>query len=129
MEIGATTGPIRDILVPRSPATGLKTAGLRDVLAAALQDLPHRRGAGIRSLANGTSGAASDIDLLVIGDTGLRALAPDCGPWPNSSAGDQPGHMTAANLPRTEFEPASCGPAGEGEALVKGSADELERLA
>lgn len=55
----------------------LKTSGLRDVLVATLRGL---KGVEIAfvfgSLAGGPGRAASDVDLLVIGDTGLRALAP-----------------------------------------------------
>ena len=59
----------------------LKTTGLREQLADAL--------AGVRgiemafvfgSAAAGTTGAASDVDLLVVGDVGLRALAPKLRP-------------------------------------------------
>lgn len=55
----------------------LKTAGLRDVLVAALRGLKGVEVAFVfGSLARGSGRAASDVDLLVIGDTGLRALAP-----------------------------------------------------
>lgn len=55
----------------------LKTAGLRDVLVAALRGLKGVEVAFVfGSLARGPGQAASDVDLLVIGDTGLRALAP-----------------------------------------------------
>jgi predicted nucleotidyltransferase len=55
----------------------LKTAGLRDVLARALRSIP-----GINlvfvfgSLAQSKGKASSDVDLMVIGSAGLRALAP-----------------------------------------------------
>lgn len=55
----------------------LKTAGLRDVLAAALQDIPGIEVALVfGSLAQGEGKSGSDVDLLVIGEAGLRALAP-----------------------------------------------------
>jgi predicted nucleotidyltransferase len=55
----------------------LKTAGLRDVLAAALQPVPGIEVALVfGSLARDVSKGGSDVDLLVIGDAGLRALAP-----------------------------------------------------
>jgi predicted nucleotidyltransferase len=59
----------------------LKTTGLREQLAGALAGVP-----GIElsfvfgSAAAGTTGAASDVDLLVIGNVGLRALAPKLRP-------------------------------------------------
>jgi predicted nucleotidyltransferase len=55
----------------------LKTAGLRDVLAAALQPVPGIEVALVfGSVARDDSKGGSDVDLLVIGDAGLRALAP-----------------------------------------------------
>ncbi len=55
----------------------LKTSGLRDVLVAALRGLKGVEVAFVfGSLAAGPGRAASDVDLLVLGDTGLRALAP-----------------------------------------------------
>lgn len=55
----------------------LKTAGLHDVLAKALADVKGVRIALVfGSIAAGTAKPDSDIDLLVIGDVGLRALAP-----------------------------------------------------
>ena len=55
----------------------LKTSGLRDVLVDALKRVKGIEVAFVfGSLAAGSGKAASDVDLLVIGDTGLRALAP-----------------------------------------------------
>jgi predicted nucleotidyltransferase len=55
----------------------LKTSGLRDVLAAALKGVKGIEVALVfGSLAAGPGKAASDVDLLVIGEAGLRALAP-----------------------------------------------------
>jgi len=55
----------------------LKTTGLRDVLAQAIEGLDQVEIAFIfGSVAKGTDRAASDVDLLVIGEAGLRALAP-----------------------------------------------------
>lgn len=55
----------------------LKTAGLRDVLAAALHDIPGIEVALVfGSLARDEGKAGSDVDLLAIGDAGLRALSP-----------------------------------------------------
>lgn len=55
----------------------LKTAGLHDVLADALDGLEGIRIALVfGSVAAGGDQAGSDIDLLVIGDVGLRVLSP-----------------------------------------------------
>lgn len=55
----------------------LKTAGLRDVLIEALAGLEGIRIALVfGSVAAGAEQAGSDIDLLVIGEVGLRALSP-----------------------------------------------------
>jgi predicted nucleotidyltransferase len=53
----------------------LKTVGLADVLAEALRDDRVRCALVFGSVAAGTAGAESDIDLLVIGDIGLRKLS------------------------------------------------------
>ncbi len=50
----------------------LKTDGLADVLAAALRDDAVRCAFAFGSVASGTAGAASDVDLFVIGSLGLR---------------------------------------------------------
>ena len=70
----ATTSPP---VFPELQGLALKTTGLREQLVTALVGL-----AGVRlafvfgSQAAGTAGAASDVDLLVVGSVGLRALAP-----------------------------------------------------
>ncbi len=62
---------------PELQGLALKTTGLRERLVTALVGL-----AGVRlafvfgSQASGTAGAASDVDLLLVGSVGLRALAP-----------------------------------------------------
>ncbi len=53
----------------------LKTAGLADVLAEALTDERIRCALVFGSVAAGTADAESDIDLLVVGDIGLRKLS------------------------------------------------------
>jgi len=64
-------------IFPELQGIALKTTGLREQLADALGNVP-----GIEmsfvfgSSASGTTGAASDVDLFVIGNVGLRTLAP-----------------------------------------------------
>ncbi|MFH1708407.1 MAG: nucleotidyltransferase domain-containing protein [Planctomycetota bacterium] len=53
----------------------LKTAGLADVLQGALAGNAIRCALVFGSVADGTATAASDIDLLVIGEIGLRKLS------------------------------------------------------
>jgi DNA-binding transcriptional ArsR family regulator len=53
----------------------LKTVGLYDVLAEALADDSIRCAFVFGSLAAGSAGAESDVDLLVVGDIGLRKLS------------------------------------------------------
>lgn len=53
----------------------LKSAGLTDVLAEALGVEAVRCALVFGSIAAGTAGAESDIDLLVIGDIGLRQVS------------------------------------------------------
>ncbi len=53
----------------------LKTAGLRDVLFAALKGLPAQVAFVFGSMGRGGEKAHSDLDLMVIGDVGLRAVA------------------------------------------------------
>ncbi len=56
----------------------IKTAGVADVLREALADLADRIEVAFvyGSIAEGTDRAASDVDLMVIGQVGLRALGP-----------------------------------------------------
>lgn len=53
----------------------LKTVGLADVLAEALKADDIRCAFVFGSLASGTEGAESDVDLMVIGDIGLRKVS------------------------------------------------------
>jgi uncharacterized protein len=50
----------------------LKTVGLADILAQRLADAPIRCAFVFGSVADGTATAESDIDLMIIGDIGLR---------------------------------------------------------
>lgn len=59
----------------------LKTTGLREQITDALAGIPGIELAFVfGSSASGTTGAASDVDLLVVGKVGLRALAPKLRP-------------------------------------------------
>lgn len=53
----------------------LKTAGLADVLSAALQTESVQCAFVFGSVASGTEDADSDVDLMVIGDIGLRKVS------------------------------------------------------
>ena len=62
---------------PELQRLALKTTGLREQFAAALEGLPGVEAACVfGSVAAGTARAGSDVDLLVIGSAGLRSLAP-----------------------------------------------------
>jgi predicted nucleotidyltransferase len=109
----------------------LKTAGLRDVVAQALAGI-----AGVEvafvfgSLAEGAGKAASDVDLLVIGEASLRKLA-----GPLRAAGEQLGReINPVTMTAKEFRqgraknPFLVDVLGKPKLFVKGGADELERL-
>jgi predicted nucleotidyltransferase len=109
----------------------LKTAGLREVLAEALRGL-----AGVElafvfgSLAAGAGKAASDVDLLVIGDLGLRALAPRLrGAAERLGREINPVTMTAAEFVRGRANNPFLGDVLAKEKLfIVGTVDELNRL-
>jgi DNA-binding transcriptional ArsR family regulator len=109
----------------------LKTAGLEEVLAEALHGLTGVDVAFVfGSLAGGSGKAASDVDLMVIGDAGLRALAPRL-----RRASEQIGReinpvsMTAAEFVKgREKSPLLVDIAGKEKLFIVGGADELERL-
>jgi predicted nucleotidyltransferase len=62
---------------PELQGLALKTTGMCEPLEAALAGLDGVRLALVfGSQASGTAGAASDVDLLVVGSVGLRALVP-----------------------------------------------------
>ena len=109
----------------------LKTSGLRDVLAEALKGLKDLKVAFVfGSLASGPGKAASDVDLMVIGDVGLRALAPRL-----RKASEQIGReinpvtMTAAEFTKGQKKnPLLLDIAGKEKLFIIGGTDELERL-
>lgn len=109
----------------------LKTAGLRDVLADALKSVKGIKVAFVfGSLAAGSGKAASDVDLLVIGDTGLRALAPALRKASESLGREiNPVTMTAAEYAKgRKKHPLLLDITAKEKLFILGGADELERL-
>ncbi len=109
----------------------LKTTGLRDVVASALEPV---EGIDIAfvfgSLAVGPGKAASDVDLLVIGRAGLRQLA-----GPLRASGQvlgreiNPVTMTAAEFKKgRKTNPFLVDVLGKPKLFIKGGPDELARL-
>lgn len=109
----------------------LKTSGLRDVLAEALRGV---KGVDVAfvfgSLASGPGKAASDVDLFVIGDAGLRALAPALRKATGAVGREiNPVSMTAAEFRKRRVkDPFVRDVLGKEKLFVKGDANELERL-
>ena len=109
----------------------LKTSGLREVLADALHGC---KGVAVAfvfgSLAGGTGSAASDVDLMVIGDAGLRVLAPRLRKASERLGREiNPVTMNAAEFIKGRRNSPFLGDVLKKEKLfVKGDADELERL-
>ena len=109
----------------------LKTAGLGDVLADALRGIKGVELAFVfGSLADGGGQSERDVNLMVIGDVGLRALAPRL-----RKAGARLGReINPVTLTAREFAKGRKHNAFLGDVLaktklfVKGSADELKRL-
>lgn len=109
----------------------LKTAGLRDVLVDALRGL---KGIDVAfvfgSLAGGTGKAASDVDLFVVGEVGLRNLAPAL----RRSAEILGREINPVTMDSSEFrkrrkkDPFVLDLLGKEKLFVKGDNDELERL-
>lgn len=109
----------------------LKTAGLREVLADALRDVPGIELAFVfGSLAAGTGKAGSDVDLLVIGDAGLRALAPRLRPAAERLGREiNPVTMTVAEFARDRAKKTFLRDVlAKDKLFLKGNSDELARL-
>lgn len=109
----------------------LKTSGLREVLVDALRDVKGVSSAFVfGSLAGGTGTAASDVDLMVIGDAGLRLLAPRLRKASERLGREiNPVTMTAAEFAKGRKNSPFLGDVLKKEKLfVKGDADELARL-
>jgi len=110
----------------------LKTSGLRDVLERALRNI---RGIDLAfvfgSLARSNGKASSDVDLMVIGGAGLRALAPALRKASAEIGREINPHTysTAEWRKKRRAYNAFLNNVVEGEKLfVKGSNDELARL-
>jgi len=109
----------------------LKTSGLRDVLAKALDGVKGLAVAFVfGSLASGPGKGASDVDLMVIGEVGLRALAPRLR-IASEKLGRQINPMT---MTRSEFvrgrkkHPLLLDIQDKEKLFIVGGPDELERL-
>jgi predicted nucleotidyltransferase len=110
----------------------LKTSGLREVLIEALRDLDGVELAFVfGSLAAGIGKAGSDVDLLIIGDVGLRALAPRL----RKATGQLGREINPVTMRAAEFvqgrvkNPFLRDVLAKEKLFIKGTADELARLA
>jgi predicted nucleotidyltransferase len=109
----------------------LKTAGLREVLADALRHVPGTELAFVfGSLAAGSGKAGSDVDLMIVGEASLRALAP-----PLRKAAEQLGReINPVTMTRAEFsrdrakKPFLREVLAKEKLFIKGNIDELARL-
>lgn len=109
----------------------LKTSGLRDVLADVLKSVKGVEVAFVfGSLATGAGKAASDVDLLVIGEAGLRALAPGLRRASERIGREiNPLTMTTAEYTKgRKKNPLLLDIANKEKLFIIGGADELERL-
>lgn len=109
----------------------LKTAGLREVLAEALHGVPQVELAFVfGSLAASAGKAGSDVDLMVIGDAGLRALAPRLRKAAERLGREiNPVTMTATEFARDRGKkPFLRDVLAKEKLFIKGNADELARL-
>ena len=110
----------------------LKTSGLREVLAEALDGLDAIHFALVfGSVAAGTAKADSDVDLLVVGDLGLRALAPRLRPAAERLGREiNPVVMSPADFVRERStKPLLVDLLAKEKLFIKGDERELERLA
>lgn len=109
----------------------LKTAGLHDVLAEALQDVSGVELAFVfGSLAAGTGKAKSDVDLLIIGEVGLRTLASRLRAAAERLGREiNPVTISAAEFIRARTtRPFLRDVLAKEKIFIKGTADELARL-
>lgn len=109
----------------------LKTAGLREVLANAMASLSGIDVAFVfGSIAADGGKAASDVDLFVVGDIGLRSLAPALRVASEELGREiNPITMTAVEFQKGKKQnPFLADILAKPKLFVKGDADELERL-
>jgi len=119
-------------IFPELQQLAVKTTGLGKQMAAALDGLPGIELAFIfGSQAAGVAGAASDVDLLVVGSAGLRALAPRLRPVASALGREVNPHVLSRD---TFSEKARTGDAFIASVLaapklwIVGGADELGTL-
>jgi predicted nucleotidyltransferase len=117
---------------PELQGIALKTTGLRDKLVGALTGVPGVELAFVfGSQASGSAGAGSDVDLLIVGSAGLRALAPRLRPLTATLAREVNPHVLSL---KTFIAKARGGDAFIANVLaapklwVIGGADELANL-
>jgi len=118
-------------LFPELQRLVLKTSGLRDVLADALHGIKGVEVAFVfGSLASNAGKAASDVDLFVIGDVGLRGLAAALRGVGETLAREiNPITMTAEEFRKRRANDSFVQDVlGKEKLFVKGNTDELERL-
>lgn len=111
----------------------LKTTGLREQLAAALEGLPGLELAFVfGSSASGHTVAGSDVDLLVVGPIGLRALAPRLRPLTSTLGREVNPHVLTRRTLATKVRSGDAFMANVLAApkiWIKGDARELASLA
>jgi DNA-binding transcriptional ArsR family regulator len=111
----------------------LKTTGLREQLAAALEGLPGLELAFVfGSSASGHTVAGSDVDLLVVGPVGLRALAPKLRPLTSTLGREVNPHVLTRRTLATKVRSGDAFMANVLAApkiWIKGDARELASLA
>lgn len=111
----------------------LKTTGLREQLAAALEGLPGLELAFVfGSSASGHAVAGSDVDLLVVGPLGLRALAPRLRPLTSTLGREVNPHVLTRRTLATKVRSGDAFMANVLAApkiWIKGAARELASLA
>ncbi len=118
-------------LFPHLQQIVLKTSGLRDVLADALADIKGIELAFVfGSLANTTGKAASDVDLFIIGEVGLRKLAPALRAASEKLGREiNPVTMTAKEFTKgRKKHPLLLDIEAKEKLFIKGTTDELNRL-
>lgn len=110
-----------------------KNSGMVDLLKAALREVPGIEVAFIfGSVAAGTETPESDVDLFVIGSIGLRQLVPLLRPVSEQISREvNPYNLTVETWQERlrSGDALSIGVASRAKIFIKGSSDDLERLA